>query len=349
MNAATTTATAPPGAVWVMGAGSVGCFVGGSLQATGVPVHYIGRPRVLDALRASGLTLSDLDGRRQHLPPGQLSLAETPPPRCDAEQPAPALVLLCVKSSATREASAALDQILAPRTPLLSLQNGVSNASVAQQAAPALRALAGMVPFNVAQLGPGHFHRGSSGRLVAAKHGTLEPWLPWFERARLPLELHADMPAVQWAKLLLNLNNAVNALSGLPLRTQLLDRGYRRVLADLQAEALAVLEAADIVPAKLTPLSPGWVPTVLRLPTPLFARVAARMLRIDAHARSSMADDLALERPTEIDALCGEVVRLAQRVGREAPHNARIAALVRTWPQRRQPYGPHELMEALGL
>jgi 2-dehydropantoate 2-reductase len=62
-----------------------------------------------------------------------------------------------------------------------------------------------------------------------------------------------------------------------------------------------------------------------------------------------MADDLVRERPTEIDALCGEVVRLAQRVGWEAPHNARIAALVRTWPQRRQPYGPQELLRALGL
>lgn len=338
---------APPGAVWVMGAGSVGCFIGGSLQAAGVPVHFIGRPRVLASLRASGLTLTDVDGRRRHLPPQKLSLAEAPAPPED--QPSPRLVLLTVKSAATREAAAALDLLLPPRTPVLSLQNGIGNALVAQQAAPSLRTLAGMVPFNVAEIGPGHYHRGTSGELAAAKHGALEPWLPWFTRAHLPLALHADMTSVQWAKLLLNLNNAVNALSGLPLRAQLLDRGYRRVLAALQAEALELLEAADLVPARLTPLPPRWVPAVLRLPTPLFTRVAARMLRIDAFARSSMADDLALDRPTEIDALCGEVVRLAQRLGSEAPLNARIAALVRTWPQRRQPYGPHELMQALGL
>jgi 2-dehydropantoate 2-reductase len=70
---------------------------------------------------------------------------------------------------------------------------------------------------------------------------------------------------------------------------------------------------------------------VLRLPTPLFRRIAARMLRIDPQARSSMADDLALGRATEIDALSGEVVRLAASLGVRAPLNeamvARIQAL----------------------
>ena len=57
--------------------------------------------------------------------------------------------------------------------------------------------------------------------------------------AGLATRLETDMPCVQWGKLLLNLNNPVNALSGLPLRQQLLDRDCRRVLATLQAEALA--------------------------------------------------------------------------------------------------------------
>ena len=42
-------------AVLVMGAGSVGCFVGGSLAAAGVPVTLVGRPRVLDAIAQRGV------------------------------------------------------------------------------------------------------------------------------------------------------------------------------------------------------------------------------------------------------------------------------------------------------
>ena len=87
-----------------------------------------------------------------------------------------------------------------------------------------------------------------------------------------------------------------------------------------------MLEAAGIAPAQLTPMPPRRLPPLLRLPTRSSGCAAARMLRIDAKARSSMADDLALGRATEIDALCGEVVRLAQSHGMQAPLNARMRA-----------------------
>ncbi len=326
-----------------MGAGSVGCFIGGSLQAAGATVRFIGRPRVLDALRVQGLTLTDLSGRRTQIAATTLSLSQTVPAL------PPSLVLLSVKSGDTREAAAALAHALPAGTPVLSLQNGIGNASAAQDAAPALDVIAGMVPFNVAELGPGHFHRGTSGALAATEHPVLRSWQPLFERAGVPLTLLTDMRGVQWGKLLLNLNNPVNALSELPLREELLSRGYRKAVAALQAEALQVLQAARIEPARLTPLPPAWLPAVLRLPTPLFRLLAARMLRIDAKARSSMADDLAYGRPTEVDTLCGEVVRMARGLGMDAPVNARMAKLVHEQGLLPQRYDAPRLLSALGL
>lgn len=333
-----------PGPLWVMGAGSIGCWVGGCLQAAGADVTFIGRPRVLDTLRTQGLTLTSLDGQRIELPAARLTLAERPP-----ASPAPALVLLTVKSAATREAATQLARALPARTPVLSLQNGVGNAGAARAAAPALEVIAGMVPFNVAEIGPGRFHRGTSGTLTAADHPALHAWRPTFAAAGVPLDAHADMRGVQWAKLLLNLNNPVNALSGLPLRDELLVRGYRLVLAALQDEALTVLAHARIAPAKLTPLPARAVPWVLRLPNPLFRLAAARMLRIDATARSSMADDVAHGRPTEIDALCGEVVQLARGLGLAAPLNARITTLVRDLAVAPRRYDAAALLKALNL
>ncbi|MFG5408998.1 ketopantoate reductase C-terminal domain-containing protein [Piscinibacter sakaiensis] len=153
--------------------------------------------------------------------------------------------------------------------------------------------------YNIAELGPGRLHRGTAGELAAEDDPRLRPWVPVFAAAGVPLRLVADLQPLQWGKLLLNLNNPVNALSGLPLRAQLLDAGYRRCFAALVEEALQVMAAAGIVPARVTPVPPRWLPPLLRMPTPLFRRLAARMLRIDAQARSSMADDLALGRPTE--------------------------------------------------
>lgn len=337
-------ASPPIGPILVMGAGSIGCFLGGVLAAAGLEVHFVARPRVLQALRERGLRISDLEERRQDLAPAALHLHETPPAGLN-----PALTLLCVKSGATVTAAQQLAAVLPTGSVVVSMQNGVGNVERAREAAPALQWRAGMVPFNVAELAPGHFHRGTAGGLAAEQDAALEALRPAFAAFGLGLRLRPDLRPIQWGKLLINLNNPVNALSGRPLRAELLERGYRRCFAALQTEALEVLGAAGIAVAPVTPVPPERFAALLRLPTPIFRLLAARMLKIDAKARSSMADDLALGRVTEIDALCGEVVRLARREGRQAPLNARMQSLVEAWPQRPQPYGPRELEEALGI
>jgi 2-dehydropantoate 2-reductase len=331
-----------PGPVLVMGAGAIGCYLGGRLQAAGARVVFVGRPRVLDDLRRLGLTLTDLDGDRIELPAASLDLHEQPP--ADA---APALVLLCVKSGATADAARALEALAPAGTPVLSMQNGISNAEVAHAAAPGLHMLPGMVPFNVAEVAPGCFHRGTTGALAVQDDPALDAWLPVFAAAGLPLKRHADLRPIQWGKLLLNLNNPVNALSGLTLREQLLDPDLRGCTALLIEEALAVLDAAGIKPARVAAVSPHRLPWVLRLPTPIFRLLAARMLRVDEKARSSMADDLARGRTTEIDALCGEVVRLAAAKRTLAPMNARMMSFVNMWPANPRPLTGQQLRARL--
>jgi 2-dehydropantoate 2-reductase len=328
--------------VLVMGAGAIGCWLGGCLQSAGASVHFVGRPRVLQGLAEQGLTLTDLDGGRRSLPAAALRFGEQVPAGL-----APALVLLAVKSAATAEAARALAAVLAPGTLVLSMQNGVGNAGVAQSAAPLLRVLPGMVPFNVVEPAPGHFHRGTTGQVAAQDDPALRAWQPLWAAAGLPLRLQADMAPVQWGKLLLNLNNAVNALSGLPLRAQLLRRSYRLCTALLISEALLALKQAGIRPARLSPLPAAALPTVLRLSTPLFKLVAARTLRIDEQARSSMALDLQHGRPTEVDELCGAVAELAATHGLQAPANRRMQALVKAWPAQPRAWGGSELLAAL--
>jgi 2-dehydropantoate 2-reductase len=211
---------------------------------------------------------------------------------------------------------------------VLSLQNGVENVERIRAAAPGLTALAGMVPFNVIQPAPGQVHRATSGVLWAQDHETTRAAQADFARANLPLRLETDMRAVQWGKLLLNLNNPVNALSDLPLREELQQRDYRRVLAALIGEALDGLKAAGIAPAKVAASPPHLLPTILRLPDWAFRIVAARMLKIDPQARSSMWDDVQAGRTTEIDDLCGAVMRLCAAHAVPTPVNTKVRELV---------------------
>ncbi len=66
--------------VRVMGAGAIGCWLGGCLQAADAPVVFVGRPSVLAGLRTRGLTLTKLEGRDQHIRADSLDLHEQVPP-----------------------------------------------------------------------------------------------------------------------------------------------------------------------------------------------------------------------------------------------------------------------------
>ena len=329
----------------VFGAGAIGCYVGGRLAAAGQPVTLVGRPRVLAPLAQGGLQVSDLDGFSAQLAPAQLRLAFS---LAEAAVQPPYVVLLCVKGGATESAAQELAAACPAGTPVISLQNGVDNVARISAVAPQLQALAGMVPYNVVMPTAHSVRRATTGSLHLQRNPATEQVAPLLAAAGLAVDLVDDMRAVQWGKLLLNLNNPVNALSDLPLRDELMGRGYRRVLAALQLEALRAMDAAGIVPAQVASAPPRLLPHILRLPDWLFTRVAARMLRIDPSARSSMWDDLQLGRVTEIDDLCGAVVRLAAQHGVQAPRSAAMRELV-LQHRKGQRWTGDQMAEALKL
>lgn len=308
----------------VYGAGSIGCYVGGRLLAAGADAVLIVRQSMAERLCVQGLRLSDYRGYAQTLPPGRVPWSVEADPVREAD-----LVLVTVKSAATATVATTLAGHLKPGAVVLSLQNGLHNAGVLAAALPEQTVLAGMVPFNVVQTADGRFHQGSEGELAAEQNVALYHALPAFSGAGLPITLAPDMRAVQWAKLLLNLNNPVNALSGLPLKAELSQRDYRRVLAAAQREALGLLAQRRQALARLTPLPPRRIPGLLELPDWVFRLAAQRMLAIDPEARSSMWEDLEAGRPTEIDYINGEVVALADTLGQAAPVNRALVRLIR--------------------
>jgi 2-dehydropantoate 2-reductase len=138
-----------------------------------------------------------------------------------------------------------------------------------------------------------------------------------------------NIEGVQWGKLLVNLNNALNALAGLPLRRQLAQRAWRRLFADQVAEGLAAIRAEHIRPVSPTPIPANWMPPLLRLPDAAFEALLGRTMKIDPEARSSMWEDLQRGRRTEIDYLQGVIIEIADRRGLPAPLSRRIVDLVR--------------------
>lgn len=309
-------------AIVVAGAGAIGCFVGGWLAAAGDRVALLARPRVKTEIERFGLRLTDFDGSEQRLGTGQLALSDDASILRNAD-----IVLVTVKSADTAELADLIGRHAPQGAVVVSLQNGVGNVAALREQLPGRAVLAGMVPFNVIAMGDGRFHRSSSGDIhIEADAANTAARL---SVRGLAMRASRDMVGVQWGKLIINLNNALSALSDLPLRPQLANREWRRLFADQMAEGLAALTAAGITPVSSTPIPPGWTPFLLRLPDGIFSVILGRTMKIDPEARSSMWQDLKQGRKTEIDYLQGAIIALAERHGIAVPLSRRIVALIK--------------------
>lgn len=317
--------------IGIMGAGSIGCYLGAKLLSGNVPTRLIGRASLGQELTTQGLTVSLLDGSKLSISPAKVDFETQPEYLADCD-----VVLLTVKSTDTESACLSLQPVLKQGTVVVSFQNGVRNAARISQLLPQAQVIAGMVPFNVVKTGVGSFHNGTSGSLIIGQSPYAARVVTPFHQAQLAIDIHPDIQGVLWGKLIFNLNNAINALAGVPLREELSDKRYRRIVAAAMREALRVMKNGQIKPLRLGKMIPWLAPSILSLPDFLFFKVAAGMVKIDPQARSSMWEDLEKHRRTEIDYLNGEIVRLGQTHNMPTPVNSTIVALLRQAEEAQQ-------------
>lgn len=296
----------------IFGAGRIGCWIAGPLAAQGHDVTLIGREPTGREIAEHGLTVLDADeviattrNLRYDLGPESLASAD--------------LVLVTTKSGGLAAAAADITRLARDDTVLVTLQNGIGVAAAFAPLVPRHKVLGGIVGFNVVHAGSGRWSKSSKGMIHSEKHPLLRDF-GW--------HLVEDLRPIEWGKLLLNLNNPINALSGQPLKQQLEQIGYRRILATAMDEALAVAKGAGVRPAKLGPTSPALLSAGLRAPDWLFNAVLLPRQKISDTARLSMSDDYDTGRPTEIAELNGKVVVLGRQFGIETPVNVALVKLI---------------------
>lgn len=308
----------------VLGAGSIGCYIGGAWLAAGLDVAFLGREKIKQEIADHGLALSDPDGWAVRFEPDRIQFETSQSALRKAD-----IVALCVKSTGTWEAAKEIARHVRKGAAVISFQNGISNADTLRRQLPKHEVIQGMVPYNVVRLGPGRWHRATWGDLTAQDHEVTRALATRIGDRPGRLRAAADMQGVAWGKLIFNLNNAINALSGLTILEELKQRDFRRVFAAAIVETLALLDKAGIEPAKIGLVGPRRLPHVIGSPDFIFKNMFLKVQKIDPKGRGSMADDFAAGRPTEIDYLNGEVVRLAKSLGEEAPVNQAIVDLVK--------------------
>ena len=335
--------------IGVMGAGAIGCYLGGLLADRGYAVTFVGSARMRSEVGTAGLVLTNMEQRTRRISAQQLNFVTDAQALADAD-----LVLVATKSAQTAQAGEQLSRILRAQAVVVSVQNGMRNAELLRAALPQHAVLTGIVGFNVRSLGEGRLRQATTGPLVfeSTRHASVIEMARVFTECGLEVELRTDIRALQWTKLIMNLNNAISALSGATTPQLLFNPRYRTVLRAVMGEALAVLRAADVRPGKLGAVPVSLFPFMLGLPTLLLRVVLRAQLKVDPEARSSMWEDLARGRTTEVDELNGAIVQLAAAHGRDAPLNRRIVDVVHEFEARRAgspTLSPDRLAEVLRL
>jgi 2-dehydropantoate 2-reductase len=294
--------------VAVLGAGAVGSFFGGMLARAGAPVTLIGRPHHVEAIARDGLWLESLHFQ-ERVP---LAASATVEAARDA-----AVVLFCVKTPDTEEAAKSLAAHLAPGATVVSLQNGVDNAERIRSAA-GLEALSAVVYVAAAMSGPGRVKHTGRGDLVVGdprggRRAELDRLAALFARAGVPCPVSDNIAGELWAKMAMNCAyNAASALGRAKYGRIAGDPPAREVLRQAVEETTAVARAAGV-----------------RLPDGDLVEAAFRLGEAMREATSSMAQDIARGKRTEIDSLNGYVARRGAELGVPTPVNQALHVLVK--------------------
>jgi 2-dehydropantoate 2-reductase len=294
----------------VFGAGAVGGVVAARLHQGGFPVTVIARGDHLEAIRRDGLTL---------LTPSERTVVALPA----AAHPAEVdwgdddVVLLVTKSQDTLGALTALRDAAGKDVPIVCVQNGVENERMALRLMDHVYGAVVMAP--TAHLEPGVVESYGAERSGEIDIGCYPDGVD--ERSeRICAALEAsmfnarpspDVMRLKYAKLLLNLTNAVRAL---------FEAGEDRdeLAARVQDEGRAVLTAAgiDFVADEVSDVTTRWTQWDVR--------------DIDGRKRAGSSTWQSLARgagAVETDYLNGEIVLQGRLVGLPAPVNEAICRL----------------------
>lgn len=306
----------------VFGAGAVGLGLASALLADGQRVAVVARPATAEALRRHGLRRSGLFGSAM-APPGSFPVASR---LADLPQAPADFVLVATKTFDSEEAAAALAEakpLVGSHTRIVLCQNGWGSADVFLRRFPEARVWNARVITGFRRPEPHHVdvtvHAEPIriGSLFGESMEEVRPLCDALDRGGLPAAPSDDVAADLWAKMLYNgCLNPLGAVFGVPYGALAENEASRAIMVDLAHEMFAVLAAAGL--RTHWPDAEAWL-----------ADFHARLLPPTATHESSTLQDLRAGKRTEIDALTGAVVRLAEAHGVDVPVHRTVLRLVR--------------------
>lgn len=319
----------------IYGAGAVGCAVGGFLAQAGEEVLLLGRPGNMRAISDQGLKI--------------VTPSETQAVRLKAVTTVDQIgfspndvIFLCVKAQNTEDALRELESV-DTTIPLFCMQNGVRNEECAARHFSNVYGVALRMGVSYLTDGEVVIRRLPPGQLVVGRYprgtdGLVGAVAEKLRSAGFLVALSPDIMPHKWGKLMINLSNIVTAVANA-------DRSEVDFIIDAAREELRrILEAACIPWVETNEPGSDRSTHGTGLPSKSGPDVTAQTSTWQSLFRSSGT--------IETEFLNGEVVRLAKRLGMQAPINAALLEISQeTMNDKDRPgkYAPVELGRILGL
>ena len=295
----------------------VGCGALGSLFAAALSSHtdlvMLGHwPEQLARLRSSGLTMIHPDGGRStHM----FTVTDNP-----SKIGAVDLALVLVKTYQTDRAALEIKQLLSGDGLAVTLQNGLGNVDVLARVFGSGRVTQGITAVGATMQEPGVVRFAGHGPTHLAqtteKHAAVDELAGLMNASGFETFITGDLESLAWGKLAINSGiNPLTALLRVPNGYLDNDNQARELMFAAAEETAAVAQALRI-----------------DLPYPDASQRILEVAQATAENQSSMLQDVLRGSQTEIDAICGAVVRHGRSTGIPTPINAEFLRLIQALP-----------------
>jgi 2-dehydropantoate 2-reductase len=291
--------------ILIVGTGALGTLFAARLAGGGANVTMLGSwKNAIETINHDGVRLLQSDGTEMQFP----VRATNDPAECkDAD-----LAIVLVKAWQTELAAQQLEKCLPEQAVAITLQNGLGNREALSARLGAGRVVLGVTTTGATLLGPGLARMGGEGLVSIESHPRSRELSSFLRHAGFRVEIVPDAESLIWGKLVINTAiNPLTALLHIPNGDLLKRPGARKVMGALARETAAVAVARGVPLPFTDPVS-----------------AAEDVARRTAKNRSSMFQDVKRGAPTEIDAICGAVVRAGEERGIQAPVNWTMWQLV---------------------
>ena len=298
--------------ILIVGTGALATLFAARLSQVGYSTTMLGSWKAgLDMLGKEGARLVSSDGH-EHI----YKVHATSDPRtCRGVKYA----LVLVKAWQTERAAEQLSECLAEDGLALTLQNGLGNHEKLTRSLGIERVALGITTGGATLLGPGWVREGGKGVVSMERHPALDPLETALRAANFEVNLVENAQSLIWGKLVINAAiNPLTAILKVPNGKLLELESARDMMKPLAEEAAQMAQAEDI-----------------QLPFPDPVAAAEEVARRTAANHSSMLQDVLRGSPTEIDAICGEIVKAGQRHSLKTPANWACWKLVKAMVEQK--------------